>query len=325
MTAAILQAPVVLPPRHDGDPIQHLSHSSHSLWLSCPDAWRRRYLLGEKFPASTSMFIGTACDSALTAYAEARISGNDSMELGDLLAAYDAGWEPALEDQQQGINWGEDNPDEVRTEGRRLVEHAFTHLLPYIGKPVAAQRKLEFRLSEQHQWTVQGYLDLETERVEIVAIDPHTSEIVQVVAIDGHPVGVAPDGTELQERVVRGVVDYKAKNKLISQYDADKDFQPSLYLTGRALAGDPAEDFAFAVMRRANKSGQVDARITRTIRTPAQMRGTVARMAAMANGIVAFYEKLGPEQPWPYADPTGWKCGPKFCGFFSTCAGGAGL
>ncbi len=324
---ALLQAPVVLPPRHDGDPIQHLSHSSHALWATCPEAWRRRYLLGFKTPASASMFIGTACDRALTAWAEARING-DTPELGDLLSAYDDGWEPALAEQQQGVDWGTDTPDAIRAEGRKLVERAWSHLLPFIGTPTHAQRKIEFRLSPAHQWTVQGYMDLETERVERVAVNPRSGEVVQVVAIDGNELVSAdqlPDGLDLHERPVRGVVDYKAKGKHISQHDADKDFQPGIYLTGRTLTGEPAEDFSFAVMRRANKSGEVDAKIVRTTRNAAQMRGVLARMAAMANGIVALYEKLGPDQPWPYADPTAWKCAPKFCEHWSSCGGGGGL
>ena len=323
---ALLQAPVVLPPGLDGSPRHHLSHSSHQLWVACPDAWRRRYLLGEKFPATVPMFIGTACDRALTRWAEARISG-DFPELGDVLGFYDAGWEPALADQDLGIRWGDHNPDDVRAEGRQLVEHAFTHLLPFLGRPTGVQRKIEFRLSDAHQWSVQGFLDLETDRLERIAVNPASGEIVQIVAVHGNelvPAADIPDELAIHEREISGVVDFKAKNKHLSQSDADSDFQPSLYLAGRARLGVPADDFGFAVMRRPNAKGQIDTRIIRTKRTPAQMRGALARIAAMANAIVALYEKLGPDQPWPYSDPTVWKCSQKFCDFHSTCWGGSG-
>ena len=35
--AARIQLPVRLPERHDGEPLRHLSPSSYSLWVSCPE------------------------------------------------------------------------------------------------------------------------------------------------------------------------------------------------------------------------------------------------------------------------------------------------
>ncbi len=62
-----------------------------------------------------------------------------------------------------------------------------------------------------------------------------------------------------------------------------------------------------------------------TTRTIGQMRATLARIALAASEIVATYERLGPERPWGFADPTSWKCSAKFCSAFGTCPGGAGL
>ena len=42
------------------------------------------------------------------------------------------------------------------------------------------------------------------------------------------------------------VVDYKVKTTPLTQYKADHDFQPAVYLAGRWLEGDPAAQFCFA-------------------------------------------------------------------------------
>ena len=48
--AARIPVPTRLPKRYDGEPLRHLSPSSYSLWVSCPEAWRRRYIKGQKPP-----------------------------------------------------------------------------------------------------------------------------------------------------------------------------------------------------------------------------------------------------------------------------------
>ena len=66
--AARIQIPRRLPVRHDGQPLRHLSHSSYSKFLLCPDDWRRHYLLGQRTPPSAHMFLGARVDDALSTY-----------------------------------------------------------------------------------------------------------------------------------------------------------------------------------------------------------------------------------------------------------------
>ena len=42
------------------------------------------------------------------------------------------------------------------------------------------------------------------------------------------------------------VVDYKVKSTPLTQFKADHDFQPAVYLAGRWLKGNPAAAFQFA-------------------------------------------------------------------------------
>jgi hypothetical protein len=62
-----------------------------------------------------------------------------------------------------------------------------------------------------------------------------------------------------------------------------------------------------------------------TRRSPAQLRGTLARIALAASQIAACHERFGPDQPWGFADPTGWRCSPRWCPHYRTCPGGAGI
>jgi hypothetical protein len=67
------------------------------------------------------------------------------------------------------------------------------------------------------------------------------------------------------------------------------------------------------------------ASLVTTSRTPGQLRAMLARIAQAAGQIAACYERFGPDQPWGFADPTGWKCSERFCPAWQACPGGLGL
>jgi hypothetical protein len=69
----------------------------------------------------------------------------------------------------------------------------------------------------------------------------------------------------------------------------------------------------------------MSASIVTTHRSTSQLRGTLARIAQVAAQIVACHERFGPDRPWGFADPTGWKCSPRYCEHWRGCPGGGGL
>jgi hypothetical protein len=81
---------------------------------------------------------------------------------------------------------------------------------PMATKVTAARgrRKVEYTLAPGLDWSVLCYLDLETRRSGAGELVP-------------------------------AVVDYKVKTTPLTQFKADHDFQPSVYLAGRWLEGDP--------------------------------------------------------------------------------------
>ena len=106
--AARIQIPRRLPVRYDGQPLRHLSHSSYSRFLLCPEDWRRHYLKGERTPPSGAMFLGGRVDDALTTYYRRLLEHGDTLTLDQLHDAYRDHWtrELAAEQAQRGIALG---------------------------------------------------------------------------------------------------------------------------------------------------------------------------------------------------------------------------
>src|SRR5436305_2600201 len=108
--AARIPVPRRLPERYDGEPLRHLSPSSYSLWVSCPEEWRRRYINGEKQAPSGSMFLGSRVDDALSAYHRRILEHGDRLALDQVLDIYRELWadELAVEADKQGVGWEEE-------------------------------------------------------------------------------------------------------------------------------------------------------------------------------------------------------------------------
>jgi PD-(D/E)XK nuclease superfamily len=297
--AARIPVPQRLPERFDGERLRHLSPSSYSLWVACPEAWRRRYIKGQKPPPSGSMFLGSRIDDALSAYHRRILEHGDRLALDQVLDIYREQWHSELEAEHdnRGIDWEEDLPERVAFElGRQAIELAISELVPQLGDPVDVQRRLEFALARELEWTVLCYLDLETLKE----------------APGGEP---APT-----------IVDLKVKRTLIGQEQADSDPQAGLYLAGRWLEHYPASELLFAQIAKPGKRRkQMSTSLISTSRTQGQMRGVLARVALAASQIAASYERYGPDQPWGFADPTSWKCSSRFCHAWGSCPGGRGL
>ena len=80
--AARIPVPVRLPVRHDGQPIRHLSASSYGLWVMCREAWRRKYICGEREAPSGAMFLGSRVDDAVSLYYRRIIDEHERLDLG---------------------------------------------------------------------------------------------------------------------------------------------------------------------------------------------------------------------------------------------------
>src|ERR1700755_869469 len=137
--AARIHIPRRLPVRFDGEPLRHLSHSSYSKFLLCPDDSRRHYLLGERTPPSGHMFLGARVDDALSTYHRHLLACGERLTLDQLQDAYRDHWtrELAAEHAERGVHW-DTELDEARafTMGLEALALTLRDLLPVLGRPV---------------------------------------------------------------------------------------------------------------------------------------------------------------------------------------------
>lgn len=90
--------------------IDHLSYSSISLYLDCPENWRRRYIAKEPTVSTPALAFGSAFHGAL----EAQLTTGQKA-----LDAWPTAWTAALE--RNPIDWGMDTPETHFNEGVRLL------------------------------------------------------------------------------------------------------------------------------------------------------------------------------------------------------------
>ena len=159
------------------------------------------------------MFLGRQVDDAITLYYRYILEHGEHLSVDQIKDAFWDGWKAAAEAEceQLGIAWETNlREDSAFKFGLDAVELTYGELITHLGEPVAVQRMVEYTLAPGLECSVLCYLDLETRR---------------------------PDAA---------VVDYKVKTTPLTQFKADHDFQPAVYLAGRWLEGDPADEFCFA-------------------------------------------------------------------------------
>lgn len=92
--------------------IDHLSYSSISLYLDCPEAWRRKYIAQEPTKSSPALVFGSAFHGAI----------EEQLTMGTPAAEnWPQAWSKALERDQ--IDWGLDTPETHFNEGIRLLSN----------------------------------------------------------------------------------------------------------------------------------------------------------------------------------------------------------
>ena len=226
-------------------------------------------MLGQKTAPTGSMFLGRQVDDAITLYYRHILDHGEHLTLDQVKDAFWDGWKAAAEAEREqlGIAWETDlREDSAFKLGLDAVELTFSELLPHLGEPVAVQRKVEYALAPGLEWSVVCYLDLETRR---------------------------PDADA--GALVPAVVDYKVKTTPLTQYKADHDFQPAVYLAGRWLEGDPAADLSFAqIAKPGPRRKEIAASFVITRRSIGQLRGALVRIAQAARQIVTCYERSAP-------------------------------
>jgi hypothetical protein len=98
-----IDVPVRLPHNIHGDPIRNLSHSSVMRFVTCPEDWRRHYILRERGAPTGAMFLGNRVDDAFTLYYQRQLAG-ERLDQGQLVDAFHDTWTAKLATEEHVSN-----------------------------------------------------------------------------------------------------------------------------------------------------------------------------------------------------------------------------
>ena len=298
--AARIQIPRRLPVRYDGQPMRHLSNSSYTRFLLCPEDWRRHYLKGERTPPTGAMFLGARVDDAVSGFYARQLEHGEILDLDQVRDLYRDRWHQQLADEhaKRGVRW------EARPQrGRRVRARP--------GRARASRSLSSCRAS--------------------VARSPCSAS-----SSSRSPRSSGPCSATWTSRSCATATSTPSRwpRSSTTRSRAARSRRPRPTSTRRPActspgAGSKASPRGRSGSRRspspAAGASTMSSTLITTTRTLGQQRATLARIAQAASQIHALYERYGPDEPWGFADPTGWKCGPRYCSAWHACPGGAGL
>ena len=300
--AARIQIPRRLPVRYDGQPLRHLSHSSYSKFLLCPDDWRRHYLKGERTPPSAAMFLGARVDDALSTYYRHLLEHGQTLTLDQLHDAYRDHWtrELAAEHAKRGVALGRrarraarvhDRPRRARAHARRA--RARSSAVPSPSSASSSTRSPPtFNGRSRATWTSRRCGPPRT-----AASPSRRSSTTRSRA----PCTRRPRPTTTR--------------------------RPASTSPAAGSRASPPSEFSLRADRQARHPAQDDEHAASS--PPAAASDSCGRRSRGSRRPPArsspLYERYGPDEPWGFADPSGWKCSPRYCAHHHRCPGGGGL
>lgn len=143
----------------------HLSATSLSMYLRCPNQFRYRYVLGQKKRPGEALVVGRAVHDVLELNFTKKVTTHEDMALPTLIDYYnDESWVKCVEEEQEGsgfdILW--DDEDAGRKRGEKMLAHYHQGVSPRV-QPIEAEES--FAIEGLAPVPVIGYLDVETDQV----------------------------------------------------------------------------------------------------------------------------------------------------------------
>jgi hypothetical protein len=144
--------------------IEYLSYSSINLFLTCSEAWRRKYIAKEPQSSTPALVFGSAFHNTVEQYITNR--HEDLPVEDDLYRLWADKWAAAVE-REPNCEWGADTPEEHSNEGLRLLANPelrqmLNRLTPLRDDSgLFMERKVELRVPGVPVPII-GYIDLVT-------------------------------------------------------------------------------------------------------------------------------------------------------------------
>ena len=129
--------------------LDHLSYSSISMYLACPESWRRKYIAKEPTVSSPALVFGSAIHATVEHYIQAG---------GDLLSIWGEKWAGQVE-KETNVLWGMESSEQYFNDGIRIL--SAPEIVAGISaiKPREIERKVELRVPGVRPVIV-GYIDV---------------------------------------------------------------------------------------------------------------------------------------------------------------------
>jgi hypothetical protein len=142
----------------------HLSASTLTLFMRCPEQFRQVKILGKRARPGHALIQGHADHKAQETNFRQKIQTRQDLPLNQVKEAFSAAWDAKIE-QEGGpleVEWGEAQPGKLKDQGVELAGLYHQRISPLI-QPVHVEREITL-ICDQVPVPVQGYVDVETER-----------------------------------------------------------------------------------------------------------------------------------------------------------------
>jgi hypothetical protein len=255
----------------------HLSYSSINLYLTCPENFRRKYLIGESTPSTPALLTGSAFHNTIERYIATKETIEaipDDLTLSNL---WHTAWGEQIE-KNTDVDWGADTPEEHYNEGIRILSTAEVQDLADSLTPASDESGL---------W-IERKMELWVPGVPIPIVG-----YIDIVTDDGVP------------------GDFKTSKYQWSTDKAESEMQPLFYLASLNQAGVevPGLRFRHYIVTKA-KQPKVQV---------IEHSHTYAEIFWLFGLVQQVWQAIEREAFPP--NPNGWLCGPKYCGFWTSCRG----
>lgn len=142
----------------------HLSYTSVTMHMRCPESSRRRYVLGEKERPGAALILGGADHQAHEVNYRQKIDTHEDMPTREIQEVFADTYDRKI--QQAGgmaeIAWGKDKPGELKDLGVKLVT-TYHETISRLVQPVQVEREITHFVPGVPVPIV-GFVDVETER-----------------------------------------------------------------------------------------------------------------------------------------------------------------
>lgn len=265
----------------------HLSPSSLDLFAKCGEAYRRRYIDGDKIPPGVAAISGQASHRGAQHNFRQKIESGEDLPASEIVDASVAAMDDAV--SRDGVELSAEEADRglkiVLGEARDIVAkraawHA-EHQAP-AWQPHMVEEPLRIVVPDR-EYDLFGYVDLVAEAVS-------------------------------QSRVRQSglhVVDFKNRSKKATQDEASSSVALTFYAAAATLHYKEQVSSVVLDVSVARKSGDFDRQVIVSERGQKDFAALAARLDMVSRAIQAGV--------FPPAKPDAWWCSSRWCGYYATC------